>query len=54
MLSQFGKYVFLAINTVWIYMSNSGDTLFCVLFIVEYQVSVETSFSLDNGIFFIF
>ena len=47
-LSQFGKYVFLAIITAWIYLSNGGDTLFCVLFIVEYQF---TSFSLDTGIF---
>ena len=43
-LSQFGKYVFLAIITAWIYLSNGGDTLFCVLFVVEYQF---TSFSLD-------
>ena len=50
-LSQFGKYVFFAINKAWIYLSNGGDTLFCVLFIVEYQVSVGTSFSLDTGIF---
>ena len=47
-LSQFGKYVFLAIITAWIYLSNGGDTLFCVLFVVEYQF---TSFSLDTGIF---
>ena len=51
MLSQFGNYVFLAINMAWNYMSNGGDTLFCVLFIVDYQISVGTSFSLDNGIF---
>ena len=50
-LSQFGKYVFLAIITAWIYLSNDGDTLFCVLFIVEYQFTVGTSFSLDTEIF---
>ena len=51
MLSQFGKYVFLAIITAWIYLPNGGDTLFCVLFIVEYQFTVGTSFLLDTGIF---
>ena len=47
MLSQFGKYVVFAIITAWIYLSNGGDTLFCVLFVMEYQFSVGTSFSLE-------
>ena len=50
-LSQFRKYVFLALITAWIYLSNGGDTSFCVLFIVEYQFTLGTSFSLDTGIF---
>ena len=48
MLSEFGKYVFLAIIMAWIYLSNGGDTLFWVHFVLEYQVSVGTSFSLDT------
>ena len=50
-VSLFGKYVLFAINTAWIKLSDAGDTLFNVLFIVEYHFSVRTSFSLDTGKF---
>ena len=51
MVSLFRKTVFFAINKAWIKLSLGGDTLFNVLFIVEYQFSVGTSFSLDTGKF---
>ena len=51
MFSVFGKSVLFAINKAWINLSNDGDTSFNVLFIVEYQFSVGTSFSLDTGKF---
>ena len=51
MVSVFGKSVLFAINKAWIKLSNGGDTSFNVLFIVEYQFSVGTSFSLDTGKF---
>ena len=51
MFSVFRKYVLFAINKTWINLSNGGHTSFHVLFIVEYQFSVETSFSLDTGNF---
>ena len=51
MFSVFGKSVLFAINKAWINLSNGGDTSFNVPFIVEYQFSVGTSFSLDTGKF---
>ena len=48
MFSVFGKPVLFAINKAWINLSNGGDTSFNVLFIVEYQFSDGTSFSLDT------
>ena len=51
MFSVFRKSVLFAINKAWISLSNGGDTSFNVLFIVEYQFSVGTSFSLDTGKF---
>ena len=50
-VSLFRKYVLFAINTAWIKLSDAGDTLFNVLFVVEYHFSVGTSFSLDTGKF---
>ena len=50
-LSLFGIYVLFAINKAGINLSNGGDTSYNVLFIVEYQFSVRTSFSLDTGKF---
>ena len=47
----FGKTVLFAINKAWIKLSFGGDTSFYVLFIVEYQFSVGTAFSLDTGNF---
>ena len=44
----FGKTVLFAINKAWIKLSLGGDTSFNVLFIVEYQFSAGTSFSLDT------
>ena len=49
--SVIGKSVLFAINKAWINLSNCGHTSFHVLFIVEYQFSVGTSFSLDYGNF---
>ena len=51
MVLLFGKIVLFAINTAWIKLSIDGDTSFNVLFIVEYQFSVGTAFSLDTGNF---
>ena len=51
MVSLFGKTVLFAINKAWIKLSIGGDTSFNVLFIVEYQFSVGTAFSLDTGNF---
>ena len=47
----FGKTGLFAINKAWIKLSFGGDTSFYVLFIVEYQFSVGTAFSLDTWIF---
>ena len=47
----FGKAVLFAINKAWIKLSFGGDTSFNVLFVVEYQFSVGTAFSLDTGKF---
>ena len=55
-MKQHGHHVFLvfrktqlfAINKAWIKLSLGGDTLFHVIFIVEYQFCVGTSFSLDT------
>ena len=43
----FGKTVLFAINKAWIKLSFGGDTSFNVLFVVEYQFSAGTLFSLD-------
>ena len=48
MFSLFRKTVLFAINKAWIKLSFGGDTSFNVLFIVEYQFSAGTSFSLDT------
>ena len=40
-----------SIDKAWIKLSFGGDTSFNVLFIVEYQFSVGTAFSLDTGNF---
>ena len=48
MVLLFGKTVLFAINKAWIMLSLGGDTSFNVLFIVEYQFSAGTSFSLDT------
>ena len=47
----FGKTVLFAINKALIKLSFGGDTSFYVLFIVEYQFSVGTAFSLDTANF---
>ena len=47
-LLLFGKTVLFAINKAWITLSFGGDTSFNVLFIVDYQFSAGTSFSLDT------
>ena len=52
MFSVFGKSVLFAINKAWINLSNGGHTSFNVLFVVDYQFIVGTSFSLDTGIFY--
>ena len=57
MLRQHGHHVFsvirkpllFAINKAWINLSNGGGTLFHMLFVVEYQFCLGTSFSLDTG-----
>ena len=52
MVSLFGKTVLFAINKAWIKLLFAGDTSFYVLFVVEYQFSVGTAFSLDTGNFY--
>ena len=52
MFSLFGKPVLFAINKAWIKLSFGGDTSFYVLFIVEYQFSAWTAFSLDTWNFY--
>ena len=42
------KTLLFAINKAWIKLSLGGDTLFNVLFIVEYKFHAGTSFSLDT------
>ena len=44
----FMKPGFLAINTAWINLSLGGNTLFHVLFTVEYQFWLGTSFGMDT------
>ena len=48
MFLLFGKPGLFAINKAWIKLSFGGNTSFHVLFIVEYQFSVGTAFSLDT------
>ena len=48
MVLLFGKTVLFAINKAWIMVSLGGDTSFNVLFVVDYQFSAGTSFSLDT------
>ena len=48
MFLLFMKPGFLAINTAWIKLSLGGNTLFYVLFPVEYQFCLGTSFSMDT------
>ena len=54
-LGVFGKTQLFAINTAWINMSLGGNSLFHVLFIMEYQFCVGTSFAMDiwQNLFFI-
>ena len=47
-VSLFGKTALFAIKKAWIKLSLGGDTSFNVLFVVEYQFSAGTSFSLDT------
>ena len=47
----FGKTGLFAINKARVKLSFGGDTSFYVLFVVEYQFSVGTAFSLDTGNF---
>ena len=47
-LLVFRKTQLFAINKAWIKLSLGGDTLFHVIFIVEYHFCVGTSFSLDT------
>ena len=47
MLGVFGKTQLSAINTTWIIMSLGGNSLFHVLFSMEYQFRVGTSFAMD-------
>ena len=46
--SLFGKTVLFAINKAWIKLLFVGDTSFYVFFVVEYQFSAWTAFSLDT------
>ena len=46
-LGVFGKTQLFAINTAWIIMSLGGNSLFRVLFSMEYQFRVGTSFAMD-------
>ena len=48
MLLLFMKHGFFAINKAWIKLSFGGDTLLHVLFVVEYQFCLGTSFSMDT------
>ena len=48
MLSLLRKTELFAINTAWIKLSLGGNSLFHVLFIVEYQFCLGTSFSMDT------
>ena len=50
--SLFRKTVLSAINKAWINLLFAGDTSFHVLFVVEYQFSVGTAFSLDTRNFY--
>ena len=46
-LGVFGKTQLFAINTAWINMSLGGNSSFHVLFSMEYQFCVGTSFAMD-------
>ena len=48
-LGVFGKNELFAINTAWINLSLGGNSLFHVLFIMEYQFCLGTSFTMDTG-----
>ena len=48
MLSLLGKTELFAINTAWIKLSLGGNSLFHVLFIMEYLFCLGTSFSMDT------
>ena len=47
MLGVFGKTQLFAINTAWINMSLGGNSSFHVLFSMEYQFCLGTSFAMD-------
>ena len=48
MFSLLGKTELFAINMAWIKLSLGGNSLFHVLFIMEYQFCLGTSFSMDT------
>ena len=48
MFLVFRKIQLFAINKAWIKLSLGGDTLFHVIFVVEYQFCVRTLFSMDT------
>ena len=50
-LSVLGKTVLFAINTAWIYLFVGGNIYFNVCFVVEYDITAGTSFSLETGNF---
>ena len=46
-LGDFGKSQLFAINMAWIIMSLGGNSLFRVLFTMEYHFRVGTSIAMD-------
>ena len=48
MFSLFGKTELFAINKAWIKLSLGRNSLFHVIFVVEYQFCLGTSFSIDT------
>ena len=47
-LGVFGKNELFAISKAWINLSLAGNILFHVLFIMDYQFCLETSFTMDT------
>ena len=50
-VSVLGKIVLFALNTARIYLFHGGIIYFYVCFVVEYHITVGTSFSLETGNF---